>query len=126
MTQVEFKALGYEPMDETHREFVALANRALAAGRDELPELFHQLLEHTRTHFAAEERQMQQSAFSALAEHRAEHQRVLGEMTMFLERAQRGRTTMAKEYLQQRLPGWFSVHLVTMDSALAAHLAHKS
>lgn len=126
MTQVEFKALCYEPMDETHREFVALANRAIAAERAELPELFQQLLEHTRSHFTEEERLMQRSAFSALAEHRADHQRVLGEMTMFLQRAQRGRATMAKEYLQQRLPGWFSLHLVTMDSALAAHLADKS
>lgn len=125
MTQVEFTAVNYESMDKTHREFVELANRALMATLTELPGLFRELLEHTEIHFAEEERLMQQSAFSALGEHRADHQRVLGEMTMFLQRAEKGRPRMAQDYLRQRLPGWFSLHLLTMDSALAAHLSDK-
>jgi len=29
---------------------------------------------------------------------------------------------MGRAYVTQQLPGWFDLHAVTMDSALAAHL----
>lgn len=65
---------------------------------------------------------MLDGGFAALAEHRDEHRRVLGEMRSLLLRAGAGRLALARGYVCDRLPGWFALHAATMDSALAAHL----
>jgi hemerythrin len=81
---------------------------------------FPELIEHTREHFSAEDRLMVQCRFPALAEHRGEHARVLGELGRFAEQVQVGRTRMARAYIVEQLPRWFDLHAATMDSALAA------
>lgn len=60
--------------------------------------------------------------FSALLEHKGEHRRVLGELLQFEQRAKRGLVPFARAFVNERLLPWFELHLVTMDSALAAHL----
>ena len=65
---------------------------------------------------------MQQSGFPATAEHKGEHHRVLGELSQFTRQLEKGRSMMARAYVKERLPGWFTLHITTMDSALAAHL----
>lgn len=109
-------------MDEVHREFVALCNTVATAQGAEFGRQFRQLFEHTRQHFADEEQRMQESDFPAYGEHRADHQRILGDMDRFSQRAEAGRSAMARAWLGDSLPNWFDNHARTMDSALAAHL----
>lgn len=118
--------LGDEAMDHTHRAFVVLCcdtNQSVGA---EFAQKFQALFEHTQAHFSDEEARMQESQFSAYAEHRADHQRILGDMNRFNQRIQAGRASMAKAWLNEGLPTWFDVHAKTMDSALAAHLSSRS
>jgi hemerythrin-like metal-binding protein len=115
--------LGNAGMDATHAEFAALVNRLAAVDGREFQALFLELLDHTGDHFGAEEALMADTGFPAIAEHRAEHRRVLGELRALGQRAVMGRITLAHSYVTQQLPGWFAVHAATMDSALAAHLA---
>ena len=114
--------LGVVEMDDTHREFVALAAALEACPDTEFAEGFKALMNHTRAHFAAEEELMVKSGFSALGEHAGEHQRVLGELAQFARGLGRGRVFLVREYIRNGLPEWFALHLTTMDAALAAHL----
>jgi hemerythrin-like metal-binding protein len=109
-------------MDETHREFVNLINRMEATNQREFTGLFERLLKHTQNHFDAEQRIMEESKFPAIGEHRDDHLRVLGELTRFAQRVASGSTMLARSYVCEQLPGWFELHVRTMDSALAAHL----
>ncbi|EIJ36322.1 bacteriohemerythrin [Thiothrix nivea] len=113
--------LGVTVMDTTHREFADLVNQLAVVKGIGFDSLFLQLLEHTREHFAREEMWMQASVFPAIAEHHADHQRVLGDMTRFARQVERGLIPMARAYVRE-LPRWFALHAVTMDSALAAHI----
>ncbi len=115
-------AVGHADMDHTHREFLLLCIETLQAQGPAFAEQFVRLFEHTRAHFAEEEARMQASAFPALLEHRADHQRTLGDMDRFAQRAAAGRGSMARAWLSESLPQWFALHARTMDSALAAHL----
>ena len=114
--------LGHDGMDRTHREFVKLLNLLGNAAEADFAALLTRLQEHTRAHFEQENRWMEESAFPAMREHYDEHQRVLGELNRFAQRASSGTIAMAKAYVKQQLPQWFDLHARTMDSALAAHL----
>ena len=117
--------LGREEMDTTHREFVDLLNRLAAADGAEFMGLFVELAQHTRNHFAAESVRMVASGFPARAEHEGEHDRVLGEVEQIGRRVERGNLAFGRAYVRERLPEWFTLHLATMDAALAAHLASQ-
>lgn len=114
--------LGIDDMDRTHREFIELLVNAKAADKSLFPTRFRELRDHTREHFAHEERLMRECGFPAVAEHTSEHQRVLGEMDRFLARAEAGTAALARAWLNEQVPEWFRGHLLSMDSALAAHL----
>lgn len=114
--------LGVAEMDATHRAFVTLAAALAEADNATFPTLYGELLAHTREHFAAEDARMRATRFPAIGEHLNEHQRVLGELTAFNRSVQAGRLQLARAYVRESLPGWFDLHLATMDAALAAHL----
>lgn len=116
-------ALQHTAIDQTHQEFVALLEATRAAQGAEFARRFAELLAHTRQHFAAEEQMMQDSACPTFGEHRADHQRILGDMDRFNARVAAGRAAMARAWLDESLPDWFNTHLRTMDAALASHLA---
>jgi len=111
--------LGVAAMDATHREFVDLVAAAIAAPDGEFPALYGELREHTRRHFEDEAKLMRRCRFPAIGEHESEHLRVLGELAQFARGVATGRIALARAYVRD-LPTWFSQHLATMDSALAA------
>lgn len=113
--------LGLDFMDDTHKAFIAQVNRLAEASNAAFTELFDQLIEHTEEHFQQEEQLMQETAFPANAEHRDEHQRILGELRQFKKRVDKGLVSFGRNYVTQRLPEWFRLHAASMDSALAAH-----
>ena len=102
-------AVGIPDMDETHRHFV---------------DLFTRLLEHTQAHFEDEEARMLLCDFPAIADHTGEHRRVLGEFTQIKRQVDKGLISFGRCYVREGLPGWFRLHVATMDSALAAHWNH--
>lgn len=118
----QFQSLDNAQMDATHREFVALVNAATQAGKADFADIFQRLLVHTEQHFNAEQQAMEASGFPALHEHRAEHARVLRDMRALVSKVAQGQTVFARAYVKNQLPGWFELHLQTMDAALALHL----
>ncbi|MCG8023533.1 MAG: hemerythrin domain-containing protein [Candidatus Thiodiazotropha endolucinida] len=114
--------LGVDSMDETHREFVELINALAQADRASFISKFRQLIEHTETHFHAENRLMEETGFAATREHKDEHLRVLGELNRIGAKVAKGSVMLGRTYVREQLPTWFSLHAITMDSALAAHI----
>ncbi len=114
--------LGIPAMDRTHREMADLVNRMADCSNASFVYLYPDLVSHTHAHFATEEVLMRETRFPATAEHKSEHNRVLGELDAFGQRLASGRIAMARAYVTEQLPTWFAVHLATMDSALAAHV----
>lgn len=114
--------VGHDLIDNDHDDFIDLLNRLDSAANADFPALFQQLYEHTEQHFERENQLMKQSAFPAETEHNSEHQRVLGEFKQFKTRIDKGLIAFGRSFVKERLPQWFELHVITMDSALAAHL----
>lgn len=112
----------YPQIDNAHAEFIRLVNLMHSANSSEFIHLFNELYTHTEQHFNEENALMEQSKFPATTEHQAEHNRVLGQLNQFKTRVAKGSITFAKAYINETLPDWFKLHLITMDSALIVHL----
>ncbi|MBF0246514.1 MAG: hemerythrin [Alphaproteobacteria bacterium] len=118
----EHLALGVGVMDGYHREFISIQNALTFVPKSVFAPLLKELVRHTQEHFAHEELLMKETDFPAFWEHRGEHNRLLGELKAMLMRAERGSLVLPREFINSQLPEWFQLHLITMDSALAAHL----
>lgn len=114
--------VGYEEIDEDHREFDELVEKLSSADNVSFATAFDELLDHTRRHFERENQLMEASGYPASGEHKGEHNRVLGEFEQFRKRVQRGLIPFGRAFVQDRLVPWFTLHITTMDAALAAHL----
>ncbi len=113
---------GYEPIDHDHDEFVQLLTLLSCADKADFADLFKQMHRHVEQHFDLENRLMEQYAFPAIAEHRGEHVRVLGEFRQFDKRVEKGLIEFGRAFVNERLPQWFELHATTMDRALALHI----
>ena len=85
----------FRAMDDQHGILMDTMNELRqavlrGAGREKLSEVLDRLIEFTRMHFWSEEQLMEQSGFPGLAEHRAEHHRMLARMLQSAHRVQYG------------------------------------
>lgn len=115
-------SVGVEHMDVIHQEFLELARRLEDCPSSLFAERLQALVVHTEGHFAAEEREMRETGCPSLAEHAAEHARLLADLRRFQQAVAKGRPAMARAFVEDGLAEWFANHLATMDSALATHL----
>lgn len=114
--------LGVPVMDGYHQEFLGILSALATIPDGVFPSLFDELVRHTEEHFSQEEKLMRETGCPAAREHMEEHRRVLGDLKTMQTQVKRGRLAMPREYVRNHMPEWFQLHLVTMDSALAAHL----
>lgn len=110
--------LGVDSMDSTHQEFIALVNSLGCADDDSFPELFKELLEHTESHFTAENKLMEEVRFPPIQIHMGEHHRVLEQMRVIFSKVENGSIATGRTFVLS-IPQWFREHAATMDSALA-------
>lgn len=115
--------LGCDAMDATHREFVDVVDRLLAAADDELVARIDELVAHTERHFAQENAWMAETAFPPIHCHTDEHEKVLDVMREVRRRLAGGDLGVART-LARELEPWFANHAATMDTALASHMRH--
>jgi hemerythrin len=118
--------LGHEPIDATHREFVALVGALQAAPDERLPGLLAELEAHARRHFGDEDRWMRETDFPPRDCHIDEHAAVLrsiGEVRAHV--AGTGDAHEARR-LADALAGWFPGHADWLDSALAHWLCKQA
>ncbi len=111
--------VGFEPMDEIHREFHDLLV-ALGEAGDQGEKLLA-LHEHLLRHCAQEERWMRESNFPACDCHQREHEMLLEVVAEVRRRFDSGDSEIV-DRLARELPEWFAVHANAMDAGLAVHL----
>ena len=87
--------VGVRAMDDQHGILMDTMNELRLAivrgcGREQVSALLDRLIEFTRMHFWSEEQLMEQTGFSGLAEHRAEHHSILAQILQSAHRVQYG------------------------------------
>ena len=120
--------IGVPSIDAEHRQLIVLTNDFLTAAEDEalMPQLaaiLGELIVHTRSHFQAEERLLDQCGYPHLAAHQAEHTRLLVEAQTLHDRfcrpeADAKLTMETAHYLQH----WLLDHIVTSDKPCRPYL----
>jgi hemerythrin len=120
-------------MNADHREEARLLNAVTAAlaalrggqgARAEVTRRWSALVQHTRQHFAREERAMEETRFPPLEVHRAEHRLVLSAMEAEARAFDEGGdVARLARYVERAMPDWLLRHIETMDSVTARYLA---
>jgi two-component system cell cycle response regulator len=81
----EGMSVGVESIDQDHRRIIDIINQLSEAfekgsGREVVVGLFDRLEEYASTHFAREERLMEEAGFPGLQEHAAQHKSFAGKI----------------------------------------------
>ncbi len=115
--------LNFETMDTLHQEFINIYNSVNINSIESIVQKANELLEHSKRHFKEEENLMEQYNYPTIREHKDEHTKVLAELEYFIRNSHSmfGKK-MLKAYYLEKLPDWFDLHLISMDSDLASFL----
>lgn len=128
---LEYPQVALDFMNRDHAEFVALREKLLALLAQQnvgtkVNALLDELLEHTRHHFAEEERQMQETRFPPYHMHKGEHDRVLADLAGRVAHWQQGRDVASlRDFTEGALADWFVNHVNTMDFVTARFIASQ-
>lgn len=111
--------VGVRAMDDQHGILMDTMNElrlavVRGAPREAVGEVLDRLIEFTRMHFWSEEQLMEQQGFPGLAEHRADHQRILAQILQSTHRAQHGEKMQMRPLLCF-LRESFAEHIDGMD-----------
>lgn len=113
--------LGIASIDHEHRELIELINQLyaeLGSGPDaRTREFLGELYARISAHFALEEAMMRSKGYDQLAEHKADHERLLDQLVEIMDDYD-GSGDELKGQLGRRLDDWFSEHFRTHDARL--------
>jgi hemerythrin len=115
-------SVGNEAVDYEHKELIDLINRlhaefAKSGTGSSVEAFFGDLLKGISAHFALEERFMLERNYDQLAQHKADHERLIDELRDMMD-GELGADGMNSSYLPERLDVWFSRHFETHDARL--------
>ena len=116
---------GYDPMDDTHREFVELVNTMLQAPDADIPKLLDELITHSQHHFSQEDHWMKSTDFPATECHVNEHAAVLKSMHEVKNYVADGGDISEARRLVTELARWFPGHTDYLDASLAQWVSKK-
>lgn len=121
--------VGHPKIDSDHQRLVALVCRlydAMQAGKGNAVcgEILGDLIAYTRTHFAMEEGLMAAAGYPKLAEHKAQHAKLVHDVMDFKARLDGGSAAITIT-LFKFLKEWLVHHIGASDRALAAALVRK-
>ena len=111
-------------IDDTHKEFVELLNRIYDAPDDQLLSILDEFIVHTESHFAQEQRWMEELAFPPLPCHASEHAGVMEITREVRQRTADGDMRFGK-VLAKGIAEWFANHAATMDLMLAQYIKQR-
>lgn len=116
--------LGYQPMDETHREFVDLVGAIQSAPDEELDALLKAFIKHAEVHFEQERQWMAETNFPAMDCHIDEHNAVMKSLREVDALVRDDKPRIVRS-LTAELVRWFPGHADYLDSALAQWMVKK-
>lgn len=114
-------------IDGQHRMLVTLMNQLHEATKsgcsnDELCEVFEEVIEYTKFHFAAEERLMREIRFPEYLLHRAVHEDMKARLADLREQCENGRRSAVRSMTLQFLRDWLISHIAVEDQAIGRYL----
>jgi hemerythrin len=112
-------SVGLPDMDSSHLSMLVSLEHLGQTSDESFPLAFESMVAEVERDFADEEAMMESIDFPALHSHREQHARVLSGLHHALPRIQSGDIAFGREVIGL-LPQWFSFHIATMDTALAA------
>lgn len=115
-------SVGDPAVDHEHRELIDLVNRAAGAveegaAPDRIERAFGDLLRSISAHFAHEERQMRAASYDELAQHKADHERLIDALRDIMDAAPDDPDASAT-HLVEVLGDWFTGHFGSHDARL--------
>lgn len=129
MTLLKWQAnfrIGIGEVDHEHQALIELINTlhdALGNERsgERVEAFLGEILADISSHFALEEKVMRDRRYDALAEHKADHERLLDELRDLMD-AQAGGAVLDDKRFSARLAEWFTGHFQTHDARFHRHL----
>jgi len=122
-------------MDAKHHEEIEVVNqigRLIKAGQageldsEALQAKLDEWIEHTRRHFAHENRLMEEADFAAYGVHSHEHTLVLARLELACKAWQTtGDLDTLADYVLVHWPEWFRGHVASMDTMTALYLSRQ-
>jgi hemerythrin len=129
---IDYPQVALDFMNRDHAEFIAIRGKLLDLLKQKTPAsevdaVLDQLLEHTRHHFAEEERHMQEAKFPPYPMHKMEHDQVLNDMQKLVTQWHQHRDAAAlQHYLENALADWFVHHVGMMDFVTARYITSQA
>ncbi len=115
-------SVGVPEVDREHEELIQLINMLYEAAQTAgsaaaVSEFLGEIDARISAHFALEEKLMRAWSYDRLAEHKADHERLLDELRDIMDDHAAGGGLDAAQ-LGRRLDAWFTVHFKTHDARL--------
>lgn len=122
ITWKEEFCVGVAEVDFEHRELIELINSLhdsarSGAGRDAVIESLGEIYAQIASHFALEEKMMRASHYSALLEHKQDHETLLDDLRDIMDEVEDD-GEYDETQLSTDLERWFSDHFKTHDAKL--------
>lgn len=120
-------SVGIAEVDHEHRELIGLINALHAAlgterSGERVEAFLGEIYADISAHFALEERVMRERRYDALAEHKADHERLLDQLRDMMD-AQADGAVLDDARFGDELAEWFTGHFRTHDARFHRSLA---
>lgn len=122
-------SVGINTFDEQHKRlilFIDELHQAMARGRGDAAVILilADLVEYTKTHFAAEEQAMETHNYAGYLAHKEEHAALTRRVLDFAKQRRDGKAALSLE-IGHFLKDWLAHHIVQTDKQYGAYLAHR-
>lgn len=122
-------SVNIKEIDDQHKQLVAMVNELHEAmtqkkGKEVLGPLLAKLINYTATHFAAEEKLMQQHGYPDYDKHKAKHEKMVQKVLSLQDDYKGGKITMTFE-VSKFLQDWLNKHILGTDKQYSAFLNGK-
>ena len=116
-------------MDDQHKKLIGLVSELHTAmregkGKVALDKILKDLIQYTRTHFAAEERLMKDNGYPEYEAHKAKHHSMTQKVADIYRAYQDGKVSITLEVMSF-LESWLDKHIMGTDKQYGAFLNGK-
>ncbi len=117
-------------IDMQHQNLLAMGSKLFEAmssgtGQAVAGQILERLIQYTATHFAYEERLMQEHSYPGLAAHKAEHEALVAKVNQFQAEFKSGRASISIQLLNF-LKDWLVGHIQGSDRKYAPYVLGKA
>ena len=122
-------SVGIASIDAQHQKLVNLVNElyaAVLAGKQTLvtAKVLDSLASYTITHFTTEEGYMKRYGYPGYAQHKAEHDKLVAQITQLQREMRAGKASVSKEVMSF-LQSWPIGHILGVDKKYTSYLNAK-